>query len=640
MSSVIEPSLVQADAAAVVRNLRCKLTAALARGVKIPGTEVLSGWWHLYVCPACAQLLRFDAAQPRRHECGHCGAVQIGNLTLDEAWLFEFNHSQLAAACEAAAIFEAEGDPAAADYAHAVLLGYARQYPEYPEHCRCWMNGRLGGHALDEAVFMTCLAELFDVLRAGGRLNAAETELVVTNMFLPAMALLRSQTNMVHNIHVWMAAAVYALAMATGRPDDRAFALEFLRKCLNEGVLPDGMWFEGSPHYHHYTMRALWAYAAAALRHRDTPLLEEDTLRKMCRPPLTLLLPDHQFACLNDGWPQNPVSDWAAAYEQANAMFGGFEPVLAYIYGVAGGTRDSGAALRFGPPRITAAPYVPPSVAAADGVASARRGGLIVIVKANPYGHGHDHPDKPSLNLFTADGAIAAADLGNPAYGSAAHEAWFRKREAHNTVWLDLPGIQPGNGHITRCEDLGPCTVIQAACDDTYPGVELRRTVIVGEGWVFDRTTVRAAQPVRAVWRFHASANLCDLRETGPREFLANPHLTRQRELAAAADGRLCACWQTAGAGRSLHVILWPDPNAPARFGAACGEAIPPAVPVAVLLTEAFGATLVFDAAFTLGPDAPMERTVEAGETTLSVAGAVGAIHLRLTDSGVQLLPA
>lgn len=73
-------------------------------------------------------------------------------------------------------------------------------------------------------------------------------------MFVSAIALLRRQTSRVHNIHVWHASAIFTMAVLSNLPDDIMFAEKIIRLNLEKRVLKDWSWFEGSPHYHFYTL--------------------------------------------------------------------------------------------------------------------------------------------------------------------------------------------------------------------------------------------------------------------------------------------------------------------------------------------------------------------------------------------------
>ena len=78
------------------------------------------------------------------------------------------------------------------------------------------------------------------------------------------------------------------------------------RAQIARGVTDDGLWYEGSLGYHHYTMSALWPLAEAA-RLQGVDLFS-DRFRSMFDAPLNLALPDGQAPGFNDnGGGQCPV---------------------------------------------------------------------------------------------------------------------------------------------------------------------------------------------------------------------------------------------------------------------------------------------------------------------------------------------
>lgn len=587
-------------AAPVLARLRSELARDLLRGVRIPTADEPSGWGHNFTCARCAERLPFDPDAGPPFRCPTCG-IDHDDRDRREAWTYSFNLHQILAATNACRFAAWEGDRSALAYARTVLTGYARAYPTYPVHGRWAGKGRLQGQSLCEAVWMLPAVEVFAALR---RLDALDDDdlAAVAAMFRAAIALLEPQGGEIHNIHVWLAGAIAALAEAVGDADARTRAEAQLERNLAQGVLPEGTWYECAPHYQFYTAEAFLAYAAAMRALAAEPRFI-GRLVALCRMPLRLLLPGGEIAGLNDGWPRNPLTTRAPFYERANALVGGCADALAHCYGVLGAVRDSAEAALLGPAELPEARLALPALDVIDGIAVVRRGGFTVLVKANPDGGGHDHPDKPSLCLHRADATLDAGDLANPGYGNPLHRGWFKTTAAHNTVVVDGGDIARGSGLIRRAEELAPATVIEAEHRGALPGVDLIRTVVVGDGWILDRTVATGATAHRWCWRFHAIADLLGLPDGEAATFLPNPHLTAQRRLAAGPE--LAAHWRSA-AGGELHLRCWrPDD---AVFGAARGPALPATKHVDLLLVAATGTRLVVDTLFSLAPIAAERR--------------------------------
>lgn len=620
-------------AAAIATRLRSEIRTEIARGVTIPGVNELSGWAHNFTCSRCAQRYPFDVLVRGPFTCPSCRNVDDG-VDHREAWVYGLNLYQITTANTACLVAQCEGDSplraACIAYARDVLLGYAQRYREWPVHGRWAGKGRLQGQCLDEAVWFLQAIEVYDALIALGFLSVAEQTLVQQACFLPAVELLQPQIHAVHNIHVWMAVAVAALATRLADRTTQAAAEAHLLRNLTEGVLPDGSWYECAPHYHYYTLEALFAYVAAGRRCNENPI-GETIIRRMCRAPLALMRPDGQIALLNDGWPEHHLRDRAAIYETADGLFGGMGDILAEIYVHLGGARTSVEALRFGPDQVaTDQRLFTPRLQVADGVAVVRRGGLMALVKANPDGGGHDHPDKPALDLHFLDGSLHAGDMGNPGYGNPLHSQWFKRSAAHNSVILDGQDQTRAAGSILEATECKGLTLVRAENTGAYPGTRIRRTVVVGDGWVMDVVIVTSEQPRTATWCFHAQAQLRHQFQTMPDTFLDQPHLTDQRVLfttGATTD----VAWSTPGGSR-LACRVWQPRGQGQRMGTGRGPALPATESVDLLLVQARGTCVVFVACLAIGtlPEVSMlQDTISIAGHRLTVAddGTVAMSH-------------
>jgi hypothetical protein len=488
---------------------------------------------------------------------------------MSKAWITALNSGQIQAAWVACILEAVDGDGAAADLAKQVLLGYARRYPDYPERSDfAWTQGRVEGTSLQEAVWMLPAVKVYRFLSDNGQLTDGEQAEVQDKMFVPAIQLLmrqqaqRRQTARVHNIQVWHAAAILALSAAASRLEDVAFAEGIVKMNLEEGVLPDGSWFEGSPHYQFYTLEAFSEYALAA-RAAGRPLMMPEQLRKMFVAPVQLLLPDRTLPLLNDGWDANPLASRAESYEMGQHLFGGFEGVLSTIYRDCGAKRTGAVAFLYGPDAIPEVKLELKSLVTVDGVAVVRRKGMTGLIKATPLGGGHDHPDKPGLYLFREECGLKAADIGNPGYGHPLRAEYFCTTVAHNTVMVDGKDQALASAEILLARETPEFTVVQARADQAYPGVAIIRTVVFGDGWALDWTTCRSMQEHAYVWLFHANGPLRLPSEglqvqTLLEMMVPNNHVTGQRRLKEPSF-EVRGEWSERGAAKGrLFVQLWP----------------------------------------------------------------------------------
>nr|AIA90957.1 CAZy families PL17 protein [uncultured Klebsiella sp.] len=91
-----------------------------------------------------------------------------------------------------------------------------------------------------------------------------------------------------------------------------------------EGILADGWWAEGSPHYHYYMLSAALTAALAVRQHRPD-FLRTPGLRDMLATPLSMMRADYSLPVLNDGWNSMTlplgVGEHAAHYEQGYGLW-------------------------------------------------------------------------------------------------------------------------------------------------------------------------------------------------------------------------------------------------------------------------------------------------------------------------------
>ncbi|MCX7803982.1 MAG: heparinase II/III family protein [Planctomycetota bacterium] len=566
-----------AEWAETVATFRSQVEELKRNGIRIPRPDEPAGWWHDYVCPKCASRLTFDRKSAREHRCPACGGV-FRSEAMNRAWVSQLNSLQISEAFAACVIAALQDDRGAADLAKGVLLGYARRYPDYPERPfqGGWSIGRLQGTGLEEATWMISASKVFRFLRDNGLLTGAEAEEVLNKMFVPSAALLKKQVPSVgipHNIALWLSAATFSMADLAGRAGEVEAAERTIRANLEKGILPDGSWFEGSPHYHFYTLDALMEYVLAA-RAAGRPLVLPDRIRLMFESPLQMLLPDRTLPLLNDGHGSHPLVSRARNYEMAWYFLGGVEGVLSTIYRECGAKRTAVQAFLYGPDEIPDAEFHLKSLAVVDGVAVARRKGMVGLVKATPFGGGHDHPDKPGLYLFRENSALKAADIGTPSYGSPMHREFYRTTAAHNTMMVDGNDQKLAPAKIALAREYPEYAAVQAVADQAYDGVTIRRTAVFGDGWALDWTACSSAREHDYTWLFHANGPL-DVRGEGqktdpaPEPVVKNKHVSGQR-LVKSDGGEVRGFWSERGGGPNrLHFQVWPvPPVAPEVAGA------------------------------------------------------------------------
>lgn len=557
-----------------------------------PLREGETGWGHNYFDPRYGVRLEYDPARPHEHRSPVDGQIFSGG-EYDAAWLY-LTHTRVAgAALDLALGYVLSGEAAYARGAAEILREYARRYPAARVHGKWAGQGKIMGQSLDEAVWVISLLRAYDLV-AAETLGAADRRTVEQDLFAAAARLLRPQTNRIHNIHSWHDAALTMIGLAIGDAELVEFAIAdpasgFIAQAT-QGVKEDGFWYEGSIGYHFYTLSA-FQHLIGALRAAGRSAPEEERVRRMYRAPVLYADPDLVFPALNDGWAGMTLAGQASHYEVAAAWFDDplFVNVLCSLYADGKRPRGSLSALLYGPPELPA-PASPaasgaPALAGcshnftASGIGILRRGRNYALVKYGPHGGGHGHPDKLGFVLYGL-GEMLSPDLGTPGYGVPLTRSWYRQTVSHNTLVVDETTQSPATGKLLSWVEGDGFDAITVSVADAYPGVELRRTLILtGRCLAFVDSAVSRENHVfdwayhqRGRWSPEASGGLNDV-AVGERlgQSAGYEHLVNVRR--AQVDGAWRVAWVTPGGrrvslsmagGSAAEVFLAEGPGNPA----------------------------------------------------------------------------
>jgi hypothetical protein len=493
------------------------------------------GYYHDYFCPEHGVQFVFDAASPTAHRCPLDQAIWR-EARFDAAWRWFVNNRLSEAAIRLALLGRLTGETQQVTRVQQILHDYARHYAGYRQGLHSPPNPGIATFTtLDEAVWILPLVWAFDLIRA--MLSQDEVDYLTTQLFAPAAEhLISHHFAGIHNFACWHNAAIGTIGVALQRPDLVDFAVHgeygFTRQ-LKEGVLADGLWFEGSFSYHFYTLAALLALTKATRHLPNLALHQHPAVRIMLLAPIQSAYPDWSMPATNDCWYFTSlladcchgVPPAPAFYEVGYAWYGDphFAQVLQRAY--AQSARDSLDALLFGAlalPEQQLTPLRSQHLAAsgyailrempshADALSDEQR---YLLLKYGPHGGGHGHPDKLNLILY-AYGQRFAADLGTPGYGLDLFESWYRQTVSHNTITLDGRSQPEANGQLHAFRGDGPFQVADAsvtwrvddpslAADSPYRGATLRRVLLARPDYFLDILLVDAPQAGQIDWVFH-----------------------------------------------------------------------------------------------------------------------------------------
>jgi len=585
-----------ADFRPAIDRLRREANEFYAMGLSVP--ENPGGYYHDYTCPDHGVEMHFDPHRPTEHRCPVDQAHFTGEK-FDAAWRWFANHHLAEGSFRLAVLWRAEGGDRHRETVRGILLGYAARYESY----RSWPNpGQNPGIAtyttLDESVWSIPLAWAFSLIAE--TLSPEESDEIVSKLLVPvAEHLKRRRYAGIHNFTCWHNGAISTLGRVSGRADLVRFALEDKlgqRSQLREGMLADGLWYEGSMSYHFYSVWAILVSVLAFRHESATDIRRDESVRKSLLAPLACACADGTLPATNDCWyfisvladcchGVPPAPDY---YEIAFTLFGdpAFATTLHRTYATA--RRDSVFTLLFGAdvlPRPPAEARTSVNLPA-SGLAILRPpGGVELLLKYGPHGDHHGHPDKLSL-MGWAPGWKFSPDLGTPGYGVASLETWYRQTLSHNTVLIDGESQPPAHGRLLS---FGPNS---AVVEVDLEGVKLRRAVFAKSEYFIDVFMVDCGSARSVDWIYHNAGTLAGGSSSEPVASIAGgiayQHLGGIRKHAAA--GAMKFQWREEPFG----LRLWQPAESGEQVFTGTSPSNPPTVPYGFLLRRRTRARTTF----------------------------------------------
>lgn len=428
-------------------SLREQAQAHLSTPLAIPATGIAS--WNLYYfCPQHGVRLTWDRHAAHQHRCPVDGHLFSGE-PYDSAWWREMNGRNASACQQLGLLWQLTGETQYARRVRDLLCGYADVYPGYAVHGNIPHNGpgKMNAQTLCEA---NCLLEMalgYDFI--ADWLSAEEQQHIGNNLLRCGAAFLRAHRNpQIHNHEVKINAALAVLGIVLDDETllDVAVNQPYgLRWQLENGLLDDGLWFEGSLHYHYYALQGFFAFEKLA---RDTrwSLLDGPWYRNMLHFPLQLLLPDVTFPRLNDCLAGQEALQHSDLYEFAWQVWADplYASVLRHL-------DPDGSGLEAQLWRTSPLPEKTPPLVPAESVTAVSAGLTLwrrpdspqkILFKHSPYGGEHDHYDRLSLNIWQDDGWLLP-DLGTTGYGAGMHYGYYKNSATHNTLTVNQSNQPP-----------------------------------------------------------------------------------------------------------------------------------------------------------------------------------------------------
>lgn len=578
----------------VLDDLVARARVLAGREVSIPAEA--GQWPHHYVCRACGVGLRHDAG---KHRCPKCAAEYTG-WPYDQVVAGNVHSGYWRAVRDLGLGYAFTGDEAMAAKGREILLAYAGKYPAWPYHDvrgrESASAGRMLAQTLDEAVAVIDLAWGYDLLYNSPAFTPADRKPIEDDLLRAVVTTLQRNDGGIGNWQSWHNAGMVAVGFCLEDAEIAAAALNGrsgLRFQLAHSVLPDGFWYEGTAAYHFYALQALrWAAEAAYFAGID--VYREPVLKSLFDAPLLYTFPDLSFPAVNDS-DVFSIRGQSALYELALARLG--DPAYAAVAEAGGGR--SLEALLWGPDQRPAVPDT--ALASRDfaglGAAVLRQGQgaeqLYLHLDYGPHGGGHGHPDKLAVILFGL-GRQLAPDPARLAYAAPLHGGWYTQTVAHNTVCVDGRSQQPTTGTLTVFHSEPGFAIASAQCDSAYPGVMLRRTVVLTPTYLVDVFAVDSADEHTYDWLWHTFGELRPGVPTEPGQALGDragyQHIADLRT--AHVDGDWQADFTQDQA--SVRITMAGEPGTQLHVGT--GVANNPPTPCPLVLVRRQGRQTVFAA--------------------------------------------
>ncbi|MEH0740353.1 heparinase II/III family protein [Vibrio cholerae] len=435
--------------------------------------------WNLYYyCPEHGVRLTWDRDKPLSHCCPVDGKEFTGE-PYDGAWWRWMNGLNAKACYDLGLLWQITKEPLYLEKVTAILLEYAKYYPDYEIHGGIPYNGpgKANAQTLCEANCHIDMARGYDFIREA--LSAEQQAVIETRLLREgAEFLMEYRTPQLHNHEMKINATVGVIGLILDDPRYLDFALNTdygLHYQLNHGCLGEGMWFEGSIHYHYYALQALMNYEKIAC---NTPysVASNPNYLKLLTFPLSLVMNTGAFPRLNDciaGQEQlTHAHIFEFAYRQTPCE--PFARMLSSIYQNI--ERDNIDALLYGVDTLPeAAPLACHTVHAKEvGISLVYddKQDNALLLKHAPYGGEHDHYDRLGM-ILTRAGKEILPDLGTTGYGAELHYGYYKNSATHNTLVVNQKNQSPINPTLLAYQQSDALTVIDTQVDWSEPAAQV-----------------------------------------------------------------------------------------------------------------------------------------------------------------------
>jgi hypothetical protein len=343
---------------------------------------------------------------------------------------------------ESGILYRLSGDEKYIAHMKRVLDFYADNYDDFvSEPIAKRFEGKLQNQHLDDASAVLNMLLGIDMVRE--RFSDTELKNYYEKLFKREAEMFDFFANRIYNIPVWIKCAQAAVGAFFGEEEHIRkgfYSIYGILDQLEKGVTDEGMWYEGSMHYHYYTVHPIAMLMFICRRVEfDIPEMPYiyDKVEKMFEYPLKMMFSSKQLPNPHDAHPHLTIFNYRTHYEYASIIYENplFKKVCSMFW--EGEAKPTFTRLLFNTWENETYDVEFGTVNnPASGTAMLRDGGTELFFRYSTLTHLHRHPDEMSFEL-AFDGDVVSHDIGNGGYASPLFVEWQRKTLCHNTVVID-----------------------------------------------------------------------------------------------------------------------------------------------------------------------------------------------------------
>ncbi|HPQ47887.1 MAG TPA: heparinase II/III family protein [Clostridia bacterium] len=402
----------------------------------------VTGWFHHYNCEKCQGRLIFNIDDMENHECSVCHHVNSSE-TLTRVWNNMYRGRANQSIYNSAVAYRVSEDGKYLRHIERILDFYSENYDDFiSDPIAKRFEGKLMNQHLDDASSMMNIMLGLSMVRDS--FSEEKFKYWYEKLFKREAELFDFFANRIYNIPVWVKCAQAMTGVFFNEPEhiQKGFYSPYgVLDQLNRGVTAEGMWYEGSMHYHFYTIQPI-AYLMFICRAMDFHIPEMpyiyDTVERMFEYPVKMMFSSKRLPNPNDAHPYLDIFMYRTHYEYAAVIYD--NPVFRKLCSIF--NQDSTRPGSFNSlllntwnekdTQIEYGTVINPDAC----TAMLRKEGTEVFFKFGILTGLHMHPDVMNFEM-SFDGDVVSYDIGNGGYASSLFVEWQRKTLCHNTVVVD-----------------------------------------------------------------------------------------------------------------------------------------------------------------------------------------------------------